>query len=73
MITAFFWFLTDSSTRAHDRLTFEVTVGSERKFKASPIEMSGEKSYDRWAAGQVRAELQKAGWRLAYLYEQILK
>ncbi|MGI8819811.1 MAG: S1/P1 nuclease [Chthoniobacterales bacterium] len=64
---------------AHDRLQFSGIHRQEEETEAFATGMAKEKkapdglSYEEWAAKVVRAELQRAGWRLAELLEQALQ
>lgn len=56
---------------AHMRLKFEPS-DDPSKFKAVIHDASGQTPYDEWAAGVVKGEIHKGGWRLAFLLEQIV-
>jgi len=63
---------------AHERLTFsaiDVTEGAHdiKSGLAKEKRKPGQKSYAIWAAGVVKQEIQKGGWRLAALLEETLQ
>ena len=58
---------------AHDRLRFEETEGSKLKFKAVEADGGMKMQYEQWAAGVVKEEVHRAGWRLAYLLGEVVK
>jgi hypothetical protein len=64
--------------QAHERLTFtkiKFTAGAHdiKSGQAKEVHKSGQKFYAVWAAGVVKKEIQKGGWRLAALLEETLK
>lgn len=63
---------------AHERLEFEninVVSGAHdiKSGQAKELHKSGQKFYAVWAAGVVKKEIQKGGWRLAALLEETLQ